>query len=157
MRLRHYISELSKVSYRFPLPQCLIWSEFFSLKYINLCLWLLSRCYKCSVVTLKVYGSSTSEKVIIMLAAILELAFTLCTCVLVFYVGLHLFCSQFCCHLILIPYVFTSAYCLSHSIAMLFALYLLPLFGTIYWGNIKFAKFPWDSVLNFAPYFTFQG
>lgn len=150
MRLERYIAELPKGGYRFLLPQCLTWRDFKRMMFC-FCFFFPHKIYfpwsvtfswycECSMVTLKIHGKSTSGKVISVLEAVLELVFTLYTCASVFNVGLHLFCSQFCCQLTLILHVSANAYCLSHGTATLF--HIVPSAST-FWNNIS--RWHWIS------------
>lgn len=63
------------------------------------------------MVTIKIHGKSSSGKVLSLLEAMLELAFTMYALSLVFNVGLYLFCSLFFCQFTLILHVSANGYC----------------------------------------------
>lgn len=85
------------------------------------------------MVTIKIHGRSSSGKVLSLLAAMLELAFTMYALSLVFNVGLYLFCSPFCCQFTLILHVSADGYCLSCGTPTVFC--VVPPSST-FWNDV---------------------
>lgn len=85
------------------------------------------------MVTIKIHSRNSSGKVLLLLAAMLELAFTMHALSLVFNVGLHLFCFPFCCQFTLILHVSANGYGLSRGTLTVFCVVPPP---STFWNNV---------------------
>lgn len=123
-----------------------------------LCSWSVnfSQCCKCSMVTMKIHGSNSNGEVLLLLAAMLELALTMYALSSVFNVGLYLVCSPFCCQFTLILHVSANGCCLSCVTLTVFCVVLLLLFGTMYWDDVELPSLVGIVLLNCDPYCPFR-
>lgn len=115
-----------------------------------------SQCCKCSMVTIKIHGRSSSGKVFLLLAAMLELAFTTYAPSSVFSVGLYLFCSLFSCQFILILHV-CNGYCLSCGTFAVFCVVPPSTFWNIVLRWRWIAMSCGNFVIKLWPIFSLQG
>lgn len=103
------------------------------------------------MVTIQVHVMSCRGIVPLLLAAMLELVFTIYTLSSVCNLGLHLFFSLFCCQFTLILQVSANGTC--HVVLLRsFEWFLLFSFGTMYWDNAGLPSLVGTLLLNCGPY-----